>query len=85
MKKTFTVITIVFINLFTNAQNSTGLSEINKDDLIKNVRILTSPDFDGRLPGSEGYNKAAKFAADKFYELGLRYAGDEQYFQSLYQ
>ena len=83
MKKTLTVITIVFINLFTNAQNSTGLSEINKEDLIKNVRILTSPDFDGRLPGSNGYINAAKFAADKFYELGLWYAGDEQYFQYL--
>ena len=83
MKKTFTVITIVFINLFTNAQNSTGLSEINKDDLIKNVRILTSPDFDGRLPGSEGYNKAAQFAADKLYELGLKFAGDDLYFQYL--
>ena len=83
MKKTFTFITIVFINLFTNAQNSTGLSEINKDDLIKNVRILTSPDFDGRLPGSEGYNKAAQFAADKLYELGLKFAGDDLYFQYL--
>jgi len=83
MKKTLTVITIVFINLFTNAQNSTGLSEINKDDLIKNVRILTSPDFDGRLPGSEGYNKAAQFAADKLYELGLKFAGDDLYFQYL--
>jgi len=83
MKKTFTFITIVFINLFTNAQNSTGLSEINKDDLIKNVKILTSPDFDGRLPGSEGYNKAAQFAADKLYELGLKFAGDDLYFQYL--
>jgi len=83
MKKTFTFITIVFINLFTNAQNSTGLSEINKEDLIKNVKILTSPDFDGRLPGSEGYNKAAQFAADKLYELGLKFAGDDLYFQYL--
>ena len=65
------------------AQNSTGLSEINKEDLIKNVRILTSPEFDGRLPGSEGYNKAAQFVADKFSELGLKPAGDEKYFQYL--
>jgi hypothetical protein len=83
MKKTLTIIAIVFINFFVNAQNSTGLSEINKEDLIKNVRILASPDFDGRLPGSEGYNKAAQFVADKFYELGLWYAGDEQFFQYL--
>ncbi len=69
--------------LIVNAQNATGLSEINKEDLIKNVRILSSPDFDGRLPGSEGYNKAAQFAADKFYELGLMFAGDGSYFQYL--
>jgi len=83
MKKPQIVFIIVFINFFISAQNSTGLSEISKEALIKNVRILTSPDFDGRLPGSEGYNKAAQFAADKFYELGLWYAGDEQYFQYL--
>jgi len=83
MKKTLTVFIIIFTNFFIYAQNSTGLSEINKEDLIKNVRILTSPDFDGRLPGSEGYNKAAQFAADKFNELGLWYAGDEQYFHYL--
>ena len=83
MKKTLAVIIIVLINCFLNAQNATGLSEINKEDLIKNVRLLSSADFDGRLPGSEGYNKAAQFAADKFYELGLWAAGDEQYFQNL--
>jgi len=83
MKKTLTVFTIVFISFFINAQNSTGLSKINKEDLIKNVRILTSSDFDGRLPGSEGYNKAAQFAADRFYELGLMFAGDGNYFQYL--
>ena len=45
------------------------------------MRILSSPDFDGRLPGSEGYNKAAQFAADNFYELGLSFAGEGNYFQ----
>ncbi len=83
MKKTIIVLTVVLISVFVNAQNSTGLSEINKEDLIKNVKILSSPDFDGRLPGSKGYNKAAQFAADKFYELGLNFAGNEQYFQYL--
>jgi aminopeptidase YwaD len=83
MKKILLAFTVLLAIFPANAQNSTGLSEINKEDLIKSVRILTSHDFDGRLPGSEGYNKAAQFAADKFYELGLWYAGDEQYFQYL--
>jgi hypothetical protein len=60
-----------------------GLESIKSDELLRTVKILASAEFDGRLPGSEGYNKAAQFAADKFYELGLWYAGDEQYFQYL--
>lgn len=83
MNKIFLTILFLSTTLFVFAQSSTGLSEINKEDLIKNVKILSSPEFDGRLPGSEGYNKAAKFAAGKFYELGLKAAGDEQYFQNL--
>ena len=81
MNKIFLTIVFFSTTFFVFAQNSTGLSEINKEDLIQNVRILTSPEFDGRLPGSEGYNKAAQFVADKFSELGLRPAGDEKYFQ----
>ena len=81
MNKIFLTIVFFSTTFFVFAQNSTGLSEINKEDLIKNVRILTSSEFDGRLPGSEGYNKAAQFVADKFSELGLRPAGDEKYFQ----
>jgi aminopeptidase YwaD len=83
MKKTFVALTVLLTTVFVNAQNSTGLSEINKEDLIANVKTLTSPEFDGRLPGSEGYNKAAQFAANKFSELGLKPAGDEKYFQYL--
>jgi hypothetical protein len=83
MKKPILIFAFLLIALVVNAQDATGLSEINKEDLIKNVRRLTSPDFDGRLPGSEGYNKAAQFAADKFYDLGLLFAGDGNYFQYL--
>jgi hypothetical protein len=81
MKKTTLIFTIFLCSLFVNAQSSTGLSEINKEDLLKTVKILSSAEFDGRLPGSEGYNKAAQFAANKFLELGLKPAGDEKYFQ----
>ncbi|HCY76802.1 MAG TPA: hypothetical protein DHV28_12850 [Ignavibacteriales bacterium] len=83
MKKTIIPFIILLCSLYLYAQSSTGLSEINKEDLIKNVGILSSPDFDGRLPGSEGYNKAAQFVANKFAELGLKPAGDEKYFQYL--
>ena len=82
MNKIFLTILFFSTTFFVFAQNSTGLSEISKEDLIKNVRILSSPEFGGRLPGSEGYNKAAQFVANKFSELGLKPAGDEKYFQN---
>ncbi len=81
MKSFFLAAQIFIIAISISAQSLTGLSEINKEDLIKNVGILSSPDFDGRLAGSEGYNKAANFIANKFSELGLKPAGDEKYFQ----
>lgn len=83
MKILYIIAAAIPLAFFSYAQSSTGLSEINKDDLIKNVRILSSPNFDGRLPGSEGYNKAAQYTADKFFELGLTPAGDNIYFQHL--
>ncbi len=83
MKKTLTIFAVVSVSFLIKAQNLTGLSEINQKDLIANVKILTSSEFDGRLPGSEGYNKAAQFVANKFSELGLKQAGDDKYFQYL--
>ena len=81
MKSLLIFIEAIILTIVINAQNSTGLSEISKEDLIANVRTLSSPEYDGRLPGSEGYNKAAQFVADKFSVLGLEPAGGEKYFQ----
>ena len=77
----FVQITIITFSLF--AQSTNGVSEIKKENLISDVKTLSSNDFDGRLPGSEGYNKAAQFAAERFSEIGLKPMGDENYFQHL--
>ena len=83
--KTNLFLALVFFTLINSHPQvpDTGLESINSKSLMQTVQTLCSREFDGRLPGSEGYNKAAQFAADKFYELGLWYAGDEQYFHYL--
>lgn len=82
MKTSSIIFLLIMISTTAFPQGSTGLSEITKENLIKNVSILTSKEFDGRLPGSEGYNKAAQFVATKFRQLGLKPAGDNNgYFQ----
>jgi hypothetical protein len=60
-----------------------GLESIKRDELLKTVKTLASPKFDGRLSGSEGYNKAANFAAEEFKQDDLIPAGDDAYFQYL--
>lgn len=47
------------------------------------VKIMSSPQMAGRLTGDEGYTKAAKWAASKFKEWGLRPLDSRQgYLQS---
>jgi len=60
-----------------------GLESIKSNELIQTVKILASVKFDGRLSGSEGYNEAAKFAAERFEQFGLVPAGDNGFFQYL--
>jgi hypothetical protein len=60
-----------------------GLESINSEDLMNTVKLLSSTEFDGRLSGSEGYNKAANFVAEKFEQLGLKPSGDNGFLQYL--
>jgi aminopeptidase YwaD len=85
IKKSYLIFIICFllVGQSYSQQQDAGLESINALSLMNNVRTLCSKEFDGRLPGSEGYNKAAKFAADKFKDIGLATAGDEEYFQYL--
>ena len=56
---------------------------ISKEQLKSKVVFLTSDELAGRLPGTEGYNKAAKFAADIFSSAGIEAFGDSSYYQFL--
>ena len=45
------------------------------------IKVLASNEFQGRLTGSPGYQRAAAYVADKFKQFGLAPAGDNGYFQ----
>ncbi|MGB5528590.1 MAG: M20/M25/M40 family metallo-hydrolase [Ignavibacteriaceae bacterium] len=84
MKKLFIIfLTILFSVKIIPQIVESGLESIKSDELLRTVKILASAEFDGRLPGSEGYTKAANFAAEKFAQLSLIPAGDEGFFQHL--
>lgn len=60
-----------------------GLSRISQNDLMKTVEYLSSKNLEGRLSGSEGYNKAARYIADEFQRISLKPIGDSAFFQKL--
>jgi len=77
------ILSIIICVTATPQIMDSGLESIKSENLLKTVKILASAEFDGRLPGSEGYNKAANFAAERFAKIGLLPAGDEGFFQYL--
>lgn len=57
---------------------------LSRDLLMQKVRILSSPEFDGRLSGSEGYNRASGYVKDHFEKLNLKPAFGNNYYQQLF-
>lgn len=49
-----------------------GFNSIRPMDVYGYVKVLSSPKFAGRLTGHTGYTEAARWAAGKFKELGLK-------------
>ncbi|MDI6767414.1 MAG: M20/M25/M40 family metallo-hydrolase [Bacteroidota bacterium] len=76
----FIYISVSYAQTFND---ETGVSTITQTDLMNTVEYLSSKDLEGRLSGSEGYNKAAHFMAEEFSKLGLKPLGDSAYFQNL--
>jgi len=74
---------LLFAILSLHVSYSQTASLINKNRLMKRVEFLASSKLQGRLAGSEFYNKAAKYGAEQFRKAGLKPFGDKKYFQYL--
>jgi len=60
-----------------------GVATITAEALLEDVSALAAPRFGGRLPGTPGYEAAARWAAARFKNLGLEPGGDDGYLQHL--
>ncbi|MFW6140668.1 MAG: hypothetical protein ACOC5S_04875 [Acidobacteriota bacterium] len=58
-----------------------GLEFINAEDTYNTVKVLSSPKYEGRHTGHQGYTAAAKWAAGMFKKWGLNPIHDEGYLQ----
>jgi len=71
---------LFLISLFL-IQSSALFAQIKKEELMKTVEFLARKELAGRLPGHEGYTKAANFMAAELAKIKLKPAGNENYFQ----
>ena len=63
-------------------RGSAGLPYLDADELKAMVTELASPAFEGRLTGTAGFDRAARWAAERFREAGLQPGGaNGTYFQ----
>jgi len=77
------IVSVIYLGFTNNPDDKyTGVDRIKSENLLKTVEYLASPEFQGRLGGSEGYYKAADFIAKEFKQLGLKPIGGDVYFQS---
>ena len=74
MKSILWVVGIILIAFCATGQNTVTLqqSKIDKHDLKKIVRILSSDSLEGRETGTAGQIKAANFISKRFKEIGVK-------------
>ncbi len=60
-----------------------ALASIQADEFLKDVRILSSDEFEGRAPASKGEEKTILFLQEEFRKLGLRPGNGESFLQEV--
>ncbi|MGD8536679.1 MAG: M28 family metallopeptidase [Candidatus Aminicenantes bacterium] len=60
-----------------------AVASLNTDELAKDVKILSSDDFEGRFPSSEGEEKTIQFLKEEFEKVGLKPGNGESFFQEV--
>ena len=60
-----------------------ALASIDADEFLKDVKILSSDEFEGRAPASRGEEKTIHFLQEEFRKLGLKPGNGESYLQEV--
>jgi len=80
-KIVFLIVVLFKLCSFAQAQQIPVKGQPDVDYLMEIVNDLCSKEYTGRLPGSEGYNKAADYVALQFKNVNLNTIENDSYFQ----
>ena len=71
------------VEMRSGEQVAIALETISEADLVENIQVLASDEFEGRLPASPGGQKTTEFLAAAFEEVGLEPANEGSWFQDV--
>ena len=74
---------LILIASCKQKNSSDNNSLFNKDSLAKNISILSSDEFMGRMPFTEGENKTINYLKEQFAALGIEPGNGNSYFQEV--
>jgi len=72
---------IFFIIHYINVYSQSNIASSDINNMFNHINILSEKEYLGRLPGHEGYNKAADYCANYFKKLKLFTLFPKTYFQ----
>ncbi|WP_333853657.1 M20/M25/M40 family metallo-hydrolase [Epilithonimonas sp.] len=76
--KQVSTLSLLGISALYYSQQKSNPEQVDEDNLKKHIYYLASDELQGRLTGSEGETKAAKYLSAEFKKLGLKpYEGKE--------
>lgn len=78
-----TAVTVVSCNHHTSIDEQDGLSAFNKDSLAGHIKVLSSDEYKGRRPFTEGEVKTIAYLQKTYKGLGLQPGNGDSYLQDV--
>jgi Zn-dependent M28 family amino/carboxypeptidase len=78
-----TIISVFSCNQSAQVDEQDGLSAINKDSLSAHIKVLSSDDFKGRRPFTDGEIKTVDFLTNTYKSMGLEPGNGDSYVQQV--
>lgn len=82
MKQTLSILFLTML-VFSCTQQSTEKKSISETSLKTHIQVLSSDDFQGRKPFTEGEIKTVNYLVDQFKAFGLEPGNGDQYTQDV--
>jgi len=75
---------LTFFSACNSGSNTMKISSaLNADSLIKNIKVLSADDFEGRMPFTNGEVKTVAFLQEQFKAVGLEPGNGNSYLQDV--